>query len=607
MKRNTRIIIHFTFIALYLIFDLMPISAGTTEQVKGSLHPKAAERPTSHADLIIFPGKEISINKERTIHGNIIIEGNGSLIVKGRLIFDPHSKIIVKQNGHLVIDGGKLTSNIGNEWLGIEVWGTTSKHQFKINGRYYQGIVEIKNGAVIENAHTAIRLCHSGDYLSTGGILLAENSDFINNGKAIEFVPYHNYKIKTLEKTNNLSKIKGCRFVTNDMQPITSPFITFISFWGVDGINIEGCSFTNLASNQVYEERGSGILSENATFKINSRLRGMDKAIPSLFTGFSVAINAQNDNEVASIIEVRGSVFHDNSIGISFSMVDSALISGNEFNIGRNMNCPGSPATGITIIASKAVCIEQNNFRHSNCSEIPDFSIGIRFVKPLCFSGSFTRKNNYYSQLHIVTQTESNSPENLKLLENYSTMENPDHSDFNLRCSDTLVLQHLFNPFGLSVKSMKDSLRVYDPTDSFSDILYSSTSATPSLRETTLMPPFYLFHLVTDFAEEVDLSIDHNVCITGLPDFRDSGNPSPSREEFAIEKCWQAKLKKLRDAVANSGRSLFQLNRRELYRLKVIAENSAGIAGVTAKNLLSFFYSLDYPDCPQLIFTEDQH
>ncbi|MBP5497444.1 MAG: hypothetical protein J6X98_09790, partial [Bacteroidales bacterium] len=101
----------------------------------------------------------------------------------------PSAKIIVRPGGKLVVDGGTLTSACSGElWQGIEVVGDRTKHQLA----QYQGIVELRNGATIENAHCAIRtgLAGGAGYATAGGIIRAEDAHFVNNRRSVEFISY---------------------------------------------------------------------------------------------------------------------------------------------------------------------------------------------------------------------------------------------------------------------------------------------------------------------------------------------------------------------------------------------------------------------------------
>lgn len=108
------------------------------------------------------------------------ILGGDKLTLKDCILHVPAgANIIVKQGGRLVVDGATITNRCGLMWSGIEVWGNSAAHQYPdASGHYAQGYVELKNGAVIENAECALTLWHPNHYNTTGGIVHAENATF---------------------------------------------------------------------------------------------------------------------------------------------------------------------------------------------------------------------------------------------------------------------------------------------------------------------------------------------------------------------------------------------------------------------------------------------
>ncbi|MBX2909234.1 MAG: T9SS type A sorting domain-containing protein [Chitinophagales bacterium] len=98
-------------------------------------------------------------NQDIQLYSDIQIMQGASLKITCKLRMPDNSKIIVEPGGKLIIDRGTITSACHGLWQGIEVWGNSSQHQYTYSGnQLYQGFVELKNGAVIENAATAIFL-----------------------------------------------------------------------------------------------------------------------------------------------------------------------------------------------------------------------------------------------------------------------------------------------------------------------------------------------------------------------------------------------------------------------------------------------------------------
>ncbi|MCB9019884.1 MAG: hypothetical protein H6546_06105 [Chitinophagales bacterium] len=75
-------------------------------------------------DVIVnAPGQNIIWENKRLMKGNVVIKTGTTLTVKCILGMPDDAKMIVERGARLVIDGGFLTSNCGELWQGIEVYG----------------------------------------------------------------------------------------------------------------------------------------------------------------------------------------------------------------------------------------------------------------------------------------------------------------------------------------------------------------------------------------------------------------------------------------------------------------------------------------------------
>lgn len=168
------------------------------------------------ARLEIKAGCTFSVQQGANIQlkGTVEVDSGGVLVLYDTAKIGALASLIVRPGGKLVVDGGTLTSACDGEmWQGIEVAGDRTKIQLP----QYQGTVELKNGAAIENAHCAIHtgLHGNASYATAGGIVLADSATFRNNRKAVAFVSYTNHTASG-SVANNVSRFTNCTFTVDD-------------------------------------------------------------------------------------------------------------------------------------------------------------------------------------------------------------------------------------------------------------------------------------------------------------------------------------------------------------------------------------------------------
>lgn len=222
----------------------------------------------------------------KRVKGTVVIPSGYELIITGTntvITFDDSkqtgqdSKIIVLPGGKLRVENGaKLTSNgncVDGLWDGIEVWGTNDQPQdlqiipLDVNRpnelmSLNQGFVEIIGGSTIEKAMKGITAYNvesftTGDTYYNGGIIHAEDANFVNNRNDIDISWYHSFNTTTNAEIKNKCFFKRCNFETNaplanpgavdemicDMQLHLLYTDKHIHLWNVNGVSIEGCTF----------------------------------------------------------------------------------------------------------------------------------------------------------------------------------------------------------------------------------------------------------------------------------------------------------------------------------------------------------------------------
>ncbi len=199
---------------------------------------------------------------------DVVVESGATLTVQCEVQMVPEAKIVIKPGGKLIVDGGRIGTDYFNKapWKGIYVEGNRNLSQTFAN----QGAVILQNGAIIENAVSAINL-HSYDEMwwTNGGIVQATNATFRNNRRDVAFVAYQN-KNSSGTEINNISYLTGCTFTIDDNSLFENP-IQNVTLWSVKGIVFTNCNFSDTRTGLVYEgsetNARDGIYAYTATFK----------------------------------------------------------------------------------------------------------------------------------------------------------------------------------------------------------------------------------------------------------------------------------------------------------------------------------------------------
>ncbi len=197
--------------------------------------------------------------KGEAIQGDIIVNPGASLTIKCNVYMSNFSKIIVKQGGLLVVDGGYITTECSNLWSGIQVWGTNNKAQYELDsqGNYYQGRVEVRNGAIIENAEIAIQAWQPGSWTGGGGIIKTLDATIRNCWKGIHYGYYTNYNSASYSRNSTFETTAD--LINGDVPQ------TFIEGWAFKGVKVNGCTFRNTNPNASdINQLGRGIYLESA-------------------------------------------------------------------------------------------------------------------------------------------------------------------------------------------------------------------------------------------------------------------------------------------------------------------------------------------------------
>jgi len=353
-------------------------------------------------------------NTNQKVYSDIIIESGVTLTISNCTIsMFEQRKIIVKPGAKLILNGATLTSTCNFMWQGIEVWGDYHEPQYTINGQCAQGTVIINN-SLIENANN-IALWHPGDYYSSGGIIKATGSTFKNNRRSAEFISYHNFNPNppSHPQTSNLSYFTDCSFITDNSFLPNGKFYAHISMWDVEGVKINGCSFSNAKNYASSINRGYGIYTINAGYRVGSYCSSSTSPCPSgnlirsSFQGLYAGIYALSSGS-PNTVYVTHADFTDNSYGVRLSAVNNATVIQSAFDIGTNSICPNFTGIGLEMNNCTGYVIEQNTFTHTTLGNPGDEYLGIRVIGQILESEVVYNQiyNNSFQGVTVANQAE---------------------------------------------------------------------------------------------------------------------------------------------------------------------------------------------------------
>ena len=265
------------------------------------------------------------------------IKNNATVTFKNSTLrFHEKAKVTIEPGSKLVIDGTTLTNSCPDKiWYGILVSGNSLLPQTAQN----QGTLELKNGAVIENARNAIatyELNADGGINwdnKSGGIIRAENATFKNNRRSVEFMAYA-YTTGGLVY-QNVSYFRNCKFIVDDNNLFAANHVELInqlSMWEVTGVKIQGCTFENNITNM--PDRKRAIYTEDAGYTVDEictvfPVYGCECGTTptrSVFKGFNKAIESSSSVKQYAI-RIDHSDFRKNITGVRFDGKNSFQLS----------------------------------------------------------------------------------------------------------------------------------------------------------------------------------------------------------------------------------------------------------------------------------------
>ena len=270
---------------------------------------------------------------------DIIVQSGVTLTITGNVGITEQASLFIEEGASVYVDGGTLTKLCNNLWKGVDVWGNASESQYE---QQYQGLIKLKNNGTIEYADVAIETIRydygEHNYTTSGGIVMINDGNLINNRIGVRFYPYVNRHPVTNEIMGNLSYFNNAGFLfTNCIYYYSNPPECQIYLDGVDGIKVEGCTFSNNAQDKPFHAgRGKGIFSFNSGFYVKEYDKYPDpEIIRTFFSHLDYGIYALTDR-TTKLITIDSCLFKDNFRGTFLSGISNPKIIYNEFHVRDN-------------------------------------------------------------------------------------------------------------------------------------------------------------------------------------------------------------------------------------------------------------------------------
>lgn len=215
--------------------------------------------------LFIASGTNPIWDNLKLLNRNVEIETGATLTITCEVRMAKDLRFVVQRGAKLIVDGGTITNLCPDtRWGGINVHGNASKEQpdpFGVLTADDAGVVIIKNNSLIENAGTAISttapgLTYPDQVARWGGLIYAENSDFIGNRRVAEFMKYD---------FPNKSKFINCTMEADGVG------YAGVTIWDTDNVTFNRCRFYNMSSQGILTYDAGAIVKDGNDFHHNWR------------------------------------------------------------------------------------------------------------------------------------------------------------------------------------------------------------------------------------------------------------------------------------------------------------------------------------------------
>ncbi|MCF8236076.1 MAG: T9SS type A sorting domain-containing protein [Bacteroidales bacterium] len=308
-------------------------------------------------------------NSSNIIFDDVYVSNNATLTITKTIGFVETANLIIAQWAKVVLDGGCLTKACDGFWQGVDVYGDPFASQQLTE---YHGIIEVKNGGIIQYAQVGIETLPpvpDGGTRHAGGIIKAEDAVFKNNVVGVKVSPFTNGYPGVPDEWPNFSYFRKTLFTINDLfYAVDQQIPVQLYLDDIYNLEITGCTFENSYENAFGnpDYRGKGIVSFNSGYSVRD-YKSLDPEVSpvrSEFKGLAYGLHALG-NPLLQIIRLDSVIFMDNYRGAYLGLAINPEIVYNDFLVRSKGNyfldsdtCVGLYLDNYTI----GFLVEENNF-----------------------------------------------------------------------------------------------------------------------------------------------------------------------------------------------------------------------------------------------------
>ena len=364
--------------------------------------------PNTAPRFNVYVIRKLSAETDKIITGNVTwntpyyvqndvkVTSGGKLTINTTARFEEGVSVIIEPNGKLILNGGVLTSACDSKmWSGIKVYGKYNQPQEPEN----QGILELTNGAIIENAECAISTVYfypnsKLPFTGGGGIINAKNVLFRNNLCSVVYNPYFNFDSNGNE-IDNIGYFTNCTFTIDENNYFSENGFIFqnhVNLWKIRGVKYTGCTFkneTNTGGIGINAIDAGFFVKNSCSYKVQYDCACPERyTTPCLFENLYYGIHSDNSGYATGIF-IDQSKFVGNDYSITINSSNNYRTTRNNFLQIKNV--------GLTSVSSSGYHIEGNNFYSLSGKEI-GLSIGNSG-----HAENLVSKNNFYRLIIGIT------------------------------------------------------------------------------------------------------------------------------------------------------------------------------------------------------------